>query len=67
MKDLVENAKKNAPAVVEELIPEKMGYGEVQAVLRNLIEATGRPDPEHAGDPRGARGQRRAHARRRSS
>ncbi len=37
VKELVENARKLAPAVVEELIPDKMGYGEVQAVLRNLL------------------------------
>ncbi len=37
VKELVENAKKLSPAVVEELIPAKIGYGEVQAVLRNLL------------------------------
>lgn len=37
VKDLVENAKEVSPAVVEELIPAKMGYGEVQKVLRNLL------------------------------
>ncbi|MFT5291098.1 MAG: flagellar biosynthesis protein FlhA [Planctomycetota bacterium] len=37
VKELVENARKLAPAVVEELIPDKMGYGEVQGVLRNLL------------------------------
>ncbi len=37
VKDLVENAKANAPAVVEELIPERLGLGEVQQVLRNLL------------------------------
>jgi len=37
VKALVENAKKVAPAVVGELIPERIGYGEVQAVLRNLL------------------------------
>ena len=36
-KELVESARKAAPSVVEELIPEKMGYGEVQQVLRNLL------------------------------
>jgi len=36
-KELVESARKTAPSVVEELIPEKMGYGEVQQVLRNLL------------------------------
>jgi flagellar biosynthesis protein FlhA len=37
VKELVENVKKVSPAVVEELIPGKIGYGEVQAVLRNLL------------------------------
>jgi flagellar biosynthesis protein FlhA len=37
VKELVENAKKVTPAVVEELVPAKIGYGEVQAVLRNLL------------------------------
>jgi len=37
VKELVANVKKVAPAVVEELIPEKMGYGDVQRVLRNLL------------------------------
>ena len=37
VKDLVENAKKVAPAVVEELIPDRLTYGEVQQVLRNLL------------------------------
>jgi flagellar biosynthesis protein FlhA len=37
VKELVENAKKLTPAVVEELVPAKIGYGEVQAVLRNLL------------------------------
>ncbi|MEL6905312.1 MAG: flagellar biosynthesis protein FlhA [Planctomycetota bacterium] len=37
VKELVENAKAVAPAVVEELIPERLGYGEVQQVLRNLL------------------------------
>ena len=36
-KELVESARKTAPSVVEELIPEKMSYGEVQQVLRNLL------------------------------
>ena len=36
-KELVESARKAAPSVVEELIPDKMGYGEVQQVLRNLL------------------------------
>ena len=37
VKELVERVKKSSPAVVEELIPAKMGYGEVQQVLRNLL------------------------------
>jgi flagellar biosynthesis protein FlhA len=37
VKELVETAKKATPAVVEELVPQKVGYGEVQAVLRNLL------------------------------
>lgn len=36
-KDLVESARKTSPAVVEELVPDKMGYGEIQCVLRNLL------------------------------
>jgi len=37
VKELVEAAKRTSPAVVEELVPEKMGYGEIQRVLRNLL------------------------------
>ncbi len=37
VKDLVNGVKKIAPAVVEDLIPERIGYAEVQAVLRNLL------------------------------
>jgi flagellar biosynthesis protein FlhA len=37
VKELVENAKRTSAAVVEELIPSKMGYGDVQKVLRNLL------------------------------
>jgi flagellar biosynthesis protein FlhA len=37
VKALVENVKKSSPAVVEGLIPERLGYGELQAVLRNLL------------------------------
>ncbi|MFT5200390.1 MAG: flagellar biosynthesis protein FlhA [Planctomycetota bacterium] len=37
VKDLVENAKEVSPAVVEELVPAKMGYGDIQKVLRNLL------------------------------
>ncbi|HTF91365.1 MAG TPA: flagellar biosynthesis protein FlhA [Planctomycetota bacterium] len=37
VKELVENAKKIAPAVVEELVPARIGFGDVQAVLKNLL------------------------------
>jgi len=37
VKELVETVKETSPAVVEELIPERMSYGEVQKVLRNLL------------------------------
>ena len=37
VKDLIENVKRQSPAVVEELIPEKMSYGDVQRVLRTLL------------------------------
>ena len=37
VKELVETAKEVSPAVVEELVPEKMGYGDIQKVLRNLL------------------------------
>ena len=37
VKELVENARHIAPAVVEELIPDRLGYGELQQVLRNLL------------------------------
>jgi flagellar biosynthesis protein FlhA len=37
VKELVAAAKKVSPAVVDELIPEKIGYGEIQAILRNLV------------------------------
>ena len=37
VKELVENVKKTSPAVVEELIPDKMGFGDVQQVLKNLV------------------------------
>jgi flagellar biosynthesis protein FlhA len=37
VKELVEHVKKTAPAVVDELIPGKMSYGDVQQVLRNLL------------------------------
>jgi flagellar biosynthesis protein FlhA len=37
VKELVETAKELSPAVVEELVPDRMGYGEIQQVLRNLL------------------------------
>ena len=37
VKELVESVKKTSPTVVEELIPDRMGYGDVQRVLRNLL------------------------------
>lgn len=37
VKALVENVKAHSPAVVEELIPDKLGYGELQGILRNLL------------------------------
>ena len=37
VKELVENVKKTSPAVVEELIPDLVGYGEIQTILRNLL------------------------------
>jgi flagellar biosynthesis protein FlhA len=38
VKELVQNAKDVSPAVVEELVPDKMGYGDVQRILRNLLK-----------------------------
>jgi flagellar biosynthesis protein FlhA len=37
VKELVASVKKTAPAVVEELVPERMGHGEIQRVLVNLL------------------------------
>ncbi|MCP3914785.1 MAG: flagellar biosynthesis protein FlhA [bacterium] len=37
IKELIDNVKTTSPAIVEELVPEKMSYGEVQRVLRNLL------------------------------
>jgi flagellar biosynthesis protein FlhA len=37
VKELVENTKKVAPAVVEELVPAKLSYGEIQQVLAHLL------------------------------
>ena len=37
VKELVENAKQVAPALVEEAVPDKVAYGELQQVLRNLL------------------------------
>jgi flagellar biosynthesis protein FlhA len=37
VKELIEKVKKTSPAVVDELVPAKMGYGDIQRVLRNLL------------------------------
>ena len=37
MKKLVDNLKENHPALVDELVPKQMTYGEVQKVLANLL------------------------------
>jgi flagellar biosynthesis protein FlhA len=37
VKEMIEHVRKTSPAVVEELVPAKLGYGEVQQVLRNLL------------------------------
>jgi flagellar biosynthesis protein FlhA len=37
VKELIDAARKTSPAVVSELGPERVGHGEVQAVLRNLL------------------------------
>ncbi|MBL8858657.1 MAG: flagellar biosynthesis protein FlhA [Planctomycetes bacterium] len=37
VKELIEKVKKTSPAVVEELVPSKMGYGDIQRVLRSLL------------------------------
>jgi flagellar biosynthesis protein FlhA len=37
VKQLIELAKDSSPAVVAELVPERLGYAEVQAVLKNLL------------------------------
>ena len=37
VKEMVETVKESNPAVVEELIPELMSYGEVQKILQNLL------------------------------
>lgn len=37
VKQMVEGAKRACPAVVEELVPDKLGLGEIQTVLRNLL------------------------------
>jgi len=38
VKELVENVKKTAPAVVDELVPDKLSYGDIQQVLGNLLK-----------------------------
>jgi flagellar biosynthesis protein FlhA len=37
VKALLDGVKKTAPAVVEELVPAKLGYGDIQRVLRGLL------------------------------
>ncbi|MEO0651745.1 MAG: FHIPEP family type III secretion protein, partial [Planctomycetota bacterium] len=37
VKELVENAKRLSPAVVEEAVPDRVGYGLLQQVLRGLL------------------------------
>jgi flagellar biosynthesis protein FlhA len=37
VKELVEGARKECPAVVQELVPDKLGYGDVHRVLRALL------------------------------
>jgi flagellar biosynthesis protein FlhA len=37
VKSLLDGVKKSAPAVVDELVPAKMSYGDVQRVLRGLL------------------------------
>lgn len=37
VKELLEKVKETSPAVVEELVPELLSYGEVQKVLQNLL------------------------------
>ena len=37
VKALIENLRRTSPAVVEEVIPERLSYGEVQQVLGNLL------------------------------
>ena len=37
VKEMIDSVKKTAPAVVEELVPAKMSYGDVQRVLRSLL------------------------------
>ncbi|MEY2807024.1 MAG: flagellar biosynthesis protein FlhA, partial [Planctomycetota bacterium] len=37
VKEMVDAVKKNSPAVVDELVPSKMSYGDVQRVLRGLL------------------------------
>ena len=37
VKLLIENLRRKSPAVVEELVPDRMSYGEIQQVLANLL------------------------------
>jgi len=38
VKELVEAVKKNSPTIVEELTQDKAGFGDIQAVLRSLLQ-----------------------------
>jgi flagellar biosynthesis protein FlhA len=37
VKGLLDGVKKTAPTIVEEIVPQKLGYGDVQRVLRSLL------------------------------
>jgi flagellar biosynthesis protein FlhA len=37
VKELVEATRASSPAVVQELVPDRMSYGDIQRVLRNLL------------------------------
>jgi len=37
VKELVETTRASSPAVVQELVPDRMSYGDIQRVLRNLL------------------------------
>ena len=38
VKLLIENLRRKSPAIVEELVPDRMTYGEIQQVLANLLK-----------------------------